>query len=268
MLPKYEIRKSDLTVKRNDYDLLFEEHIHKYIEIVYVLKGNQKITIDGEEYNLGAGYGAAIFPETIHSYNGNRQKGSEVVIIICAPKLFGALFPNLNNFRPDSPLFCADEVDEQLRYALCAIRPETEFHLKFSWTCVIMSYILDIMKPRKRGSSPVSDMTYKIIKYIEENFTEEISRADLAKRFNVSECYVSKIFSDKLRMNLRSYLGLLRAEYAASLIRSGDIPFTEICRLSGFGSIRTFNRIFKAAYGISPKEYKNNIIKFISGEKE
>ena len=117
MLPKYEIRKSDLTVKRNDYDLLFEEHIHKYIEIVYVLKGNQKITIDGEEYNLGAGCGAAIFPEIIHSYNGNRQKGSEVVIIICAPNLFGALFPNLNNFRPDSPLFCADEVDEQPEFA-------------------------------------------------------------------------------------------------------------------------------------------------------
>lgn len=268
MLPKYEIRKSDLTVKRNDYDLFFPEHIHKYIEIVYVLKGNQKITVDGEERILSEGCGAAIFPEIIHSYSGSREKGSEVIIIMCAPKLFGTLFPNLNDFRPDSPFFTEEDVNEQLRFALYAICPEADFHLNFSWTCVIMSHLLDIMKPKKRASSPVTDITYKIIKYIEENFTEDISRAALAKKFNVSECYISRIFSDNLRMNLRSYLGLLRAEYAASLIRTGDNSFTEISQIAGFGSIRTFNRIFKAAYGISPNEYKSNIIRFISKEKE
>lgn len=268
MLPKYEIRKTDLTIKRNDYELFFSEHIHKYIEIAYVYKGKQRINIDGTEYTLTEGSGAVIFPEIVHSYSGSREKNCDVLILMCAPKLFGSLFPDLQNFRPESPLFRPEEVNSQLHFALNAIDPNNEFSLSFSWICVIISQLLRIMKPQKSRPNPVENMTYGIVKYIEENFTEDITRADLAKKFNVSECYISRIFSNNLRINLRNYLGLLRAEYAASLIRTSGMSFTDISLAAGFGSIRTFNRIFKAAYGIAPKEYKNNITRFISGDKE
>lgn len=268
MLPKYEIRKSDLTVKRNDYELFCAEHIHKYIEIAYVYKGKQRIIIDGAERTLTEGSGAVIFPNIVHSYNGSREKDCEVLILMCAPKLFGSLFPDLQNSRPQSPFFDTEEVKPQLKFAFNALDPNAELYMNISWTCVIMSYILEMMKPQKHSPNPVENLTYEIIKYIEENFTDDITRTDLAKKFSVSECYISRIFSNNLRINLRNYLGFLRAEYAASLIRKSEMPFTEISIASGFNSIRTFNRIFKAAYGISPKEYKNNISRFLSGDKE
>ncbi|MCI5893234.1 MAG: AraC family transcriptional regulator [Clostridiales bacterium] len=263
MLPVYEIRKSDLTVKYNNYELTFPEHMHKYIEIVYVYKGVQHVKIDDCEYAVTEGCAAAVFPDTVHSFFCLDKKESEVLILMCEPKLFGKLFPSLEKFSPETPFIETDLIPDELRTAFNCISPDNSFEIKFSWTCVIMSYILDILNLRQQSAMPVSDITYKIIKYVEENFTEQITRTSLAEHFNVSECYISRIFTQKFKMNLRSYLGLIRAEYAANLIRTTNETFTVISQLTGFESQRTFNRVFRAVYGSTPQEYKNNINRFI-----
>lgn len=264
MLPLYEIRPADLTVIRNKYELNFPEHMHKYIEIIYVHKGTQSIASEGKSYDITEGSSAIIFPDTIHSYTGSGKEGAEVLIILCAPKLFGSLFPDLNKFHLDNPLIDRALIHDKLKTAFCMIERTADFAVKFSWTCVIMSYLMEIITPEHSDRSPVSDITYKIIKYIEENFREDITRESLAKHFNVSECYISKIFANNFKMNLRNYLGLIRAEYAANLIRTTDETFTSISQLAGFGSLRTFNRMFRSAYGISPSEYNNNINKMMT----
>lgn len=266
MLPLYEIRPKDLTVIRNQYELNFPEHMHKYIEIMYVYKGAQTISYENTVYKIHEGNAAIIFPDTIHSYDGAGEQGSDVLIILCAPKLFGKLFPDLNKFRIKNPIIDSALIHDKLKTAFSMIDKNDDFEIKFSWTCVIMSYLMEIMKPEYGDKIPVSDITYKIIKYIEENFTEDITRESLAKQFNVSECYISKIFANNFKMNLRNYLGIIRAEYAASLIRTTDETFTSISQLSGFQSLRTFNRMFRSSYGISPSEYKNNINKMMTAK--
>ncbi len=263
MLPVYEIRKSDLTVKHNNYELNFPEHMHKYIEIIYVYKGVQHVVIDNFKYSVDEGCAAVIFPDTVHSFYNVDKKDSKVLILMCNPKLFGKLFPDLGKFKPENPFITSDMISEGLSAAFNCIGSDNSFELNFSWACVIMSYILDILSLKQQSLTPVSDITYKIIKYVEENYTEQITRESLAKHFNVSECYISRIFTQKFKMNLRSYLGLIRAEYAANLIRTTDENFTLISQLSGFESQRTFNRVFKAVYGSTPQEYKNNISRFI-----
>ena len=258
MLPMYEIRKSSLTVKRNNYELSFPEHIHKYIEITYVISGRQRMNVRGVDYSITAGNGIIVFPDTVHSCLGNGDD-ADVLIIICDPKIFGSLFPNLKKLKPQSPVIPSSRITPELRFAFNAISPNSSMEIKFSWTCVILSYIMDILQFDTAADAPVDDIAYKIVKYIEENFTDNITRDTLAERFNVSKCYISKIFTEKFNINLRNYLGLIRAEYAASLIRTSNETFTTISRLSGFESLRTFNRIFKTVYGMTPNEYKKNI---------
>lgn len=262
MLPMYEIRKTDLTVKRNNYELNFPEHIHKYIEILYVISGRQRINIRGTDYNITEGNGILVFPDTVHSYPGNEDK-ADVLILICDPKIFGSLFPDLKKLKPHSPMIYDSQISPELKFALNAISPDSSKEIKFSWACVILSYIMNIIRFDSATDAPVDDIAYKIVKYIEENFTDNITRDTLSEHFNVSKCYISKIFTEKFNINLRNYLGLIRAEYAASLIRTSNETFTTVSRLAGFESIRTFNRIFKAVYGMTPNEYKNNISKMM-----
>ena len=101
-----------------------------------------------------------------------------------------------------------------------------------------------------------------MIEYISLNFKQDISLDTLAEEFSVSKYYISHIFSNRIRINFRSYLALLRTEYAAGLIRSTNDSITNICLNAGFSSQRTFNRAFKQIYGVTPREYKNNISEF------
>lgn len=268
MLPIYEIRKSDLSVKRNNYELNFPEHMHEYIEIVYACRGVQHLKIENREYELREGNLAVIFPDTLHSYFSLDKKEPdgqerEILILICSPKLFGSLFPNLKSLTSETSVISAEHINPRLKTALECINPDDSFEVRFSWACVIISYVTEMLELKKREAQPVNDMVYKIVKYVEENFSEPLTRSLIAKKFNVSEGYISKIFTQKFRMNFRSYLGIIRAEYAASLIRTTNESFTVISQLSGFDSQRTFNRMFKVAYGVAPKEYKNNINKFM-----
>ncbi len=261
MLPLYEVRPKDLTIIRNGYDLNFPLHMHKYVEIIYAYKGVQAFSMDNKSYQINEGDAAVIFPDTIHSYDGLRNKNSDILIILCAPTLFGTLFPNLDKLHIKNPVINRSLIHDKLKTAFCMIDRNENFTANFSWTCVIMSYLMEIIQPVQADKMPVSDITYKIVHYIEEHFTEDITRQMLAKQFNVSECYISKIFSNKLKINLRNYLGLIRVEYASKLIRSTEETILTISQLAGFESLRTFNRMFHSVYGISPREYKNNIVK-------
>ncbi len=266
MLPVYEIRPSDLTVKRNDYQLSYPEHMHDYIEIIYVYKGVQRLSIESSRFEIREGGLAAVFPETVHSFsapNGQDKKNNDVLILMCAPKMFGGLFPNLKDFRPEDPTLDKSEICDEFRCALNNIKPGDSFETTFSWACVIISYLLRALTLSHKAEGPVTDITYKIIKYIEQNFTETVTRRSLAEHFNVSETYISSIFSRKFKMNLRNYLGLIRAEYAAGLIRSTNENFTMISQQAGFENTRTFNRMFKAVYGRTPGEYRKNISQLI-----
>ena len=47
-----------------------------------------------------------------------------------------------------------------------------------------------------------------------------------------------------------------RIIYAKALLVDDTIPITEIAMRSGFNSIATFNRLFKAQIGYTPTEYR------------
>ena len=55
---------------------------------------------------------------------------------------------------------------------------------------------------------------------------------------------------------ITSYVNGVRLNYAVSLLDSTNKPITEICFESGFESQRTFNRVFKERYKVTPSEYR------------
>lgn len=112
---------------------------------------------------------------------------------------------------------------------------------------------IDLVQTNKLGSL---NLTCKILKYIETSFNNDITLKDISHKFGVNPHIITNIFSDKLNTSFNIYIGMLRSEHAAKLIRSTQLPLTVIGELSGFGSSRTFNRVFKKNFNITPKEYR------------
>ncbi len=259
MLPFYEIQPNSLTIIHNARELYFPSHMHEYIEILYTFSGVQCLTIDGISYQIHEGEAVVIFPDIVHSYYKSGNNSTDAVLIICDPQILGGLFPSLHNCYAKNPVIPKEAIHTDAVYALKHISRNDEVALKLGWTYVIMSHLLNQLELKQRHRIPVQDIAHKIIEYIAVNFTQPLTLDSLAAEFCVSKYYISHIFSSRMKMNFRVYLGFIRTEYAAKLIRTTNDTLTEISITAGFDSQRTFNRIFHSIFGMTPSQYRHNI---------
>ena len=75
--------------------------------------------------------------------------------------------------------------------------------------------------------------------------------------------HISHLFNDNLGLSMSDYINSLRVSEAKRLLESSDMLITEIAQAVGFGTARTFNRVFLQQTGITPRDYRRQRI----GEK-
>ncbi len=257
MVPFYEFRPEDISIIHNTRELKYRSHIHEQVEIIYVFELGQHININGADYEITEGQAAMIFPNTVHTYYRNEWRDTNQIFIICPAKIFGRVLPDLTDLAPENPIIT--DVDDTVKSAFSELLTCSDTAERLAWILLIISRLLKKLTLVHTTAAPVRDLTQKIIGYISRNFLENITLDSLAKEFSVSKFYISRTFSDKIKISLPNYLALIRAEYAAGLIRTTNDSITAICNSSGFTSQSTFNRAFKRIYCMTPREYKNNI---------
>jgi YesN/AraC family two-component response regulator len=98
-----------------------------------------------------------------------------------------------------------------------------------------------------------------VVAYIDETFKEPLTIDYIAKVFGYHPSYIAHVFCDQLKISFRTYLGAVRAEYAAAEIRTTQKSLTEIAYESGCNSLNTFCRCFKKHFSMTPSQYKKSI---------
>ena len=96
----------------------------------------------------------------------------------------------------------------------------------------------------------------KILQYCTAHDKEELTVASVADGLDLSRSCVSHIFSTRMSMNFCNYINLLRLSEAETLLNNKNYTVTEVASMSGFPTIRTFNRAFLKKHGISPSAYR------------
>lgn len=102
----------------------------------------------------------------------------------------------------------------------------------------------------------------QILQYVQDNFTNpDLSLAQLACQFNLSESYVTRIIKNETNCTFSILLTRLRIEKAIEyLVNEPDIMLVQIAELCGFSSQHYFSRVFKEQTGFSPADYRKNIL--------
>ncbi len=126
-------------------------------------------------------------------------------------------------------------------------------------TAVFETYVDDICSFVNKGSLGHMDtMVDKVNAIIADNYTNtEFNVNMIADMLNVNANYLSAIYKRKTDMNILDNIRALRVKEAKRLIVETKIPLENIAKQAGFGSITTFNRVFKKFTGISPGIYRN-----------
>ncbi|WP_455620230.1 helix-turn-helix transcriptional regulator [Eisenbergiella sp.] len=92
-----------------------------------------------------------------------------------------------------------------------------------------------------------------------KNYDDEaLTLRCLSRRLGYSEFYATRKFREVSGMQLRDYLRHRKLAFALKEVRDSDKSLLHIAFDYGFSSHEAFTRAFKAAYGITPSEYRKN----------
>jgi AraC-like DNA-binding protein len=94
--------------------------------------------------------------------------------------------------------------------------------------------------------------------YLQECFRRQrvIRAQGLAETLEITPQYASWYASQVLGMSLLDWFRTRQVEYAMKLLRRNALEIQEIAVLTGFGSIRAFQRTFLKLAGLTPSAFR------------
>lgn len=100
----------------------------------------------------------------------------------------------------------------------------------------------------------------KIIKYINANFTNNISIKDMADELFLNANYISQLFKKETGTTYVKYLTKLRVDKAKNLLKETDMSINDVCINSGFNDYFYFMKIFKKQTTMAPSYYRKKCV--------
>ena len=255
MSVKYEERTIDLMAGITT-GLSELPHLHKEVEIIYVLSGTASAFADNKRYELAKGDFFIAFPNQIHHYQNDLP--GEFVLLISKSDLLIGLKSLLNNNIPETNVLHIK--DDSLEYSY--IKNMLDLDVKYRETLIsgylnlLMPLILERLTLLPWNSKENSTLRH-ILNYCHEHYTEEITLDNLADNLHLSKYYISRILNNKIGISLNNYVNTLRVNYACDLLTQTNKKIADISEEAGFGTIRSFNRVFYDIKGIAPLEYRS-----------
>jgi AraC family carnitine catabolism transcriptional activator len=96
--------------------------------------------------------------------------------------------------------------------------------------------------------------TIQIVKLMQEHIEDPLSPDDLASMIAVTRRQLERLFSTHLKDTpARFYVGV-RLDRARELLRQTDMGILAVGVACGFGSSSHFSRVYRARFGVSPKD--------------
>lgn len=256
-------------------------HIHNEIELIYIMEGNMTFKMGNTQQEVRRGEIIFINCLTMHS----SEVMSRVYTKICLLQFDPGLIYNsgITDYKYLSPFIHHDSFNfhifdskaEKKYYALAELLTETA--LEFSnkrqaYELIIKSdlyRVLSILYRENVLKSSINKNLIKeevlfskleiIIKYVENNYFEDISLETACNMLNLNYHYFCRLFKKATGRSFVQYLNHVRVSVAEKLLLSTDRPIVDIIGVTGFSSLSYFNRTFKKIKGCSPTEYRKMI---------
>ncbi|GIP17717.1 AraC family transcriptional regulator [Paenibacillus montaniterrae] len=96
----------------------------------------------------------------------------------------------------------------------------------------------------------------KVIAYIEQHYTQELSLQILSQHVHLSKNYLANLFKKETGEGVIDYINKVRLERAKALLRSTEMKSSEICVMVGVQDSKYFSKLFKKMEGMTPSEYR------------
>lgn len=256
----YENKNSDIIVEWKT-PTHFQPHIHEMIEMVYITKGTLELGFGQELYHMEKGDFAIIFPNMIHHYQVFEAGDNKALYMLVSPKLIPNYMDELQKYCPASPVIGKEYLHVDIVKAVKSLIDVEKSNIRLiqAYVQMIFAHVFSELDMVEKESIGSDDLVYKSVEYVAKKFREKISLEQMAYDLGVSKYVLSRLFSKTFHCNFAGYVNGIRLNYALAMLDGTNESITNICYDCGFESQRTFNRVFKERYRMTPREYRKQI---------
>lgn len=281
MMEKEKIIASDenISVTRHFDEQEFYPHKHEFIELVYIISGQMRHTVDRQEYMLSHGDMLMINYDQTHSFKPYGR--AEYVNILLVPSFFESTLINSENMYEIFEIsmfsefsgrdihkmpFVTFDGSDLLRVEEIILCMLDEFKNKKSgYKSVLSGYMrvlfsLLIRKMCECGGRDIRmrQITVELMEYIDRNLGNKITLEELAKRCFYNTSYLSRLFKKQSGITLSEYIRKKRMERAAELLRQDKTQSVHaVMEQCGYSDSKLFYAHFQECYHTTPRNFRN-----------
>lgn len=96
----------------------------------------------------------------------------------------------------------------------------------------------------------------RVLVHIQSHLDERLELSQLAHLAAFSPCHFHHVFTGMMGESVKEHVRRLRLERAASRLKLSTSPVTDLAFDAGYQSLEAFTRSFRAAFDLSPSEYR------------
>lgn len=267
MLPFYEEIENSIEI-HSQKSRHIQPHLHKSLECIYVTQGTLEVGVGQELFHMETGDFAMVFPDLIHHYQVFCAGKSTAIYLMASPSLSGTFLPTLQQYCPSTPVIPKEQLHPDIVYSINRLQNDpSSTHalvLHQAFLQIILARSMPCFSLVEKSSVGSQDIIYRTVSYIAAHYKEEISLTKMAHDLGCSPYMLSRVFSGTFHCNFNQYLNAVRLDYACTLLKYTDQSITDVCLNSGFESQRTFHRVFRESYRMTPRQYRQNEINHVN----
>lgn len=265
-----------ITVRPHTRFIPFPAHTHDYVEVVYMCEGSTTHTVNGQSVVLRQGELLFLSQSAVHEVS-QAEETDVAVNLIVLPSFFDTALAALG--EEETPLrrflvdcLCGQNADPgYLHFRVAEVKPIQNLVENLLWGILQetpnkrktnqMTMALLFLQLIGHAETLVSDgreeaATLKLLRYVESNYVTG-SLTEAAALLHYDLCWLSREIKQKTGKTYTQLVQEKRLAQAAFLLRSTDRTVADISLAVGYENISYFHRIFTAAYGKSPKHYRD-----------
>ena len=253
----------------------YQAHWHSFGEILLVGPGKTNVfQVNRDTYELVEGDFLLIWPMEMHAIIDADRK--ESLVIQYSNAFMNSLFDlqRIMRFYRNLHVLCINahpELVARLRTIADKMKEiffSAEADRELRCCMLLMEFMLTLDRHREEFAPELKNDPYSyndsvmrrmmmVTDHIKNNLTaDDLSQGAMAEMAGISKDYFSRMFRNVTGMNYSRWLNMIRLEKATELLADKEKTLTEVAMLSGFQSISSFNRVFRAEKGMAPGEYR------------
>lgn len=112
------------------------------------------------------------------------------------------------------------------------------------------------LAPAERYWNSQDAITDRLSRLVAEGQLDQIGLPELAAQMGYSERHLRRLYTTRWGVNLVEAAQVRRLHLAKQLLQDSNLSITEVATASGFNSLRRFNALIKARWGVTPSVFR------------